>query len=258
MNSSIIERLSTAAEFGRPLILAHRGYSNRELENTLPAFAAAVNAGSDGIELDVQLSRDDQVVVFHDRDLRRLVGGDTREIRECTARELQEIPPHFGVPSLKDVLSFLPREMIVDVELKSYNTTSRNRLVARVVETLIETAATDRVLVSSFDPWLIRLFHRILPKVPTAVIFCDDPGVPRILRRGLGVDLAGAPIAKPSVEHVLRGRRPRRKLFLAWTVHATSEIDALVAAGAAGIITNDPVFVQTHMQNSIVSPTLCT
>lgn len=247
MKPQVLERLTNAVKSRRPLVFAHRGCSEKELENTLPAFIAAAEAGSNGIELDVQLSRDDRVVVFHDRDLRRLAGGDPRAIRDCTAAELRNIPPHPGVPLLEDVLNSLPRDMIVDVELKSYDDTHRDLLVRRVAAVLTKTGTTDRVLVSSFDPRLVRAFRRAMPAVPTATIFADDPELPRLLRRGLGVVLAGATIAKPSVDHVLRGRRPRRRIYLAWTVATPGEIDALVARGAAGVITNDPAAALAHL-----------
>lgn len=250
MNTPVLKRLATAVTTRRPLVLAHRGFSDRELENTLPAFAAAVEAKSDGVELDVQFSRDDELVVFHDRDLRRLGSGDPRTVRECTLAELRSIPTHPGIPTLREVLDLLPVDMIVDVELKSYDDHHRVRLVRAVAETLVEAGATDRVLVSSFDPCLVRRFRRVLREVPTAVIFSDDPEVPWWLRRGLGLDLAGAAIAKPSANHVLRGRSPRRGLYLAWTVQTPGEIDALVAHGAAGIITNDPESARARLAPS--------
>ena len=57
-----------------PLIIAHRGDVSKAPENTIPAFLSAHGRGADGIELDVRLTRDGQLVVYHDRSLRRIGG----------------------------------------------------------------------------------------------------------------------------------------------------------------------------------------
>ncbi|MFY0540865.1 glycerophosphodiester phosphodiesterase [Nannocystis pusilla] len=75
------------------MILAHRGASDTHLENTLPAFLHALERGADGVELDVQLSRDGEVVVFHDPELVRLAGRQQR-IEHTTWDELAQVQLH--------------------------------------------------------------------------------------------------------------------------------------------------------------------
>lgn len=269
MKQNLIERLRTAGQSHNPLVFAHRGFSDLEIENTLPAFAAAAYAQSDGVELDVQLSRDGEVVVFHDNELSRLA-GDPRTVQDLTSLELRNIElrrentasrnrseagapgdrvsvSHRGVPLLTEVLHLLPPGIIVDVELKSYNDTDREQLSRQVAGILREARVQDRVLVSSFDPRLVKAIRRIDSSLATAVIFSGDPGVPRLLRRGLGIRYAGAPIAKPSKVHLLAGRRPGREIYLVWTVVAGDEVEQLTASGAAGLITNDPVGVRARL-----------
>ena len=60
-----------AGTLGLPLIIAHRGHVSAAPENTMPAFQEALDAGADGVELDVRITRDGQLVVFHDRRLER-------------------------------------------------------------------------------------------------------------------------------------------------------------------------------------------
>ena len=96
------------------LRLAHRGDHREEVENTLPALAAAIRVpGIDGVEFDVRLSRDGVPVVVHDADLGR-VQGVPRRVRQLTASDLHDV----GVPSLAEVLAGLPRRAHLDVELK--------------------------------------------------------------------------------------------------------------------------------------------
>lgn len=73
------------------LVLGHRGMPNRRVaENTLLSFIQAIQAGVDGVEFDVRLSRDGQMVIFHDDNLVRLA-GDARKINDLTAKELTTV-----------------------------------------------------------------------------------------------------------------------------------------------------------------------
>ncbi len=99
----------------RPLVIAHRGASAYEYENSLAAFRAAVRLGADGIELDVHDTGDGALVVHHDPSL----GG--RPIRELTAADLpaQRLPNGEPVPTLAQALAAIGRDCRVFVEVKS-------------------------------------------------------------------------------------------------------------------------------------------
>ena len=68
-------------------VWAHRGASAYAPENTIPAFRLAMEQGADGIELDVQLSKDEQVIVFHDAELKRMTGV-CKKVEQCTWNEM--------------------------------------------------------------------------------------------------------------------------------------------------------------------------
>ena len=248
----IIDRLSRAAD-GEPLVLGHRGFAALEVENTLPAFArAAGTAGVSGVELDVQLSRDDEVVVAHDRDLARL-GGDPQAIAGLTAAELAtrelrvERPAGpastaTGVPTLNAVVDAVPAPLLIDIELKSYSD-MRPGLPEAVARLIHDRGIADRVLVSSFDPRLVRAFRTAAAglglRVVTAAIYSGDAEVPWLLRRGLGVRWSGSEVAKPSWASLLR-RRPPRRWSLVWTVNDREVVERLTGRGVAGYIGDDP------------------
>ena len=86
----------------QPLIIGHRGASVVALENTLPAFAAAIAAGADGIEFDVRLSGDGVPVIIHDDTLTR-THGVRRRVVDLSAEELRG----FGVPSLRELFELM-------------------------------------------------------------------------------------------------------------------------------------------------------
>jgi glycerophosphoryl diester phosphodiesterase len=240
-------------ESDRPLLIfGHRGYAAAAVENTLPAFEKAATLGIAGIELDVQLSRDGEVVVAHDGDLSRL-GGDPRRIITLTASELAEIALRAdrdgteltarGVPTLNEVIDAVPSPMIIDIELKSYPDTPY-QLAAAVARLISDRGVAARVFVSSFDPRLVKRFRREADRigtfVPTAAIYSGDPEVPRVLRGGLGAPLSGSEITKPDWRTVLRHGVEARRPVLVWTVNTREVFDGLRPHSIAGVIGDNP------------------
>ncbi len=131
------------------MILGHRGASDARLENTLPAFTHAIERGADGVELDVQLSRDGEVIVFHDDDLARLAGRYERVSQldwETLSRAL--LRGSGRIPRLMDLLELWPTDRWLNVELKA-----GGARVAR--ETVRLLAGRPRVILSSFDPRML-------------------------------------------------------------------------------------------------------
>src|SRR5918996_3928143 len=132
-------------------ILAHRGASGQAPENTIPAFRAAVEERADGVELDVRICASGEVVVCHDRTLRRLMGVGW-EIARTPWWKLRraDVGTRLGfaaarIPLLEEVLAFLPTTMLVNVELKC-ETASDGGLVARTAEVIRAAHAEERVV----------------------------------------------------------------------------------------------------------------
>ncbi len=243
----VLTRLREATETHHPLVIGHRGNPARQRENTLASFAAALACGADGIELDVQLSADGDVVVYHDADMVRLA-DDPRKIGTVDADELAE---RHQIPRLAEVLQLLNRSTFVDIELKSYKTTRRHRelIVNQTIAVVERVGRADQVLYSSFDPRLLLRVRRHAPRAAIAAIYGPDSDLPWYLRRGLGVRIARAHVAKPQASTFLSGRDAMRRPAIAWTVDAESEVRALHSRGIAGIITNDPAATISFLGN---------
>ncbi|WP_306590497.1 glycerophosphodiester phosphodiesterase family protein [Geothrix sp. 21YS21S-4] len=126
----------------QPLILGHRGLSSQHLENSLEAFRAALAAGMDGFELDVQPTRDGVCAVLHDGDLCRTAQG-SGFLRQMTAAELPLLRNGEPVPRLADVVD-LPAKLI-NVELKGEPGWQQALAAVEAADAL------DRVLFSSFE-----------------------------------------------------------------------------------------------------------
>lgn len=94
------------------LLLAHRGYHQSAPENTLAAFEAAGALGLDGVETDVRLSRDGQVLLIHNR-----VVGNRKQVAELTRREIEQVLTH-PVPTLAEALERF-HDILWNIEIKT-------------------------------------------------------------------------------------------------------------------------------------------
>jgi glycerophosphoryl diester phosphodiesterase len=151
---------------------AHRGLHNLEdgcPENTMPAFERAVAAGY-GIELDVRLSKDGQVIVFHDDTLLRACGVDI-SAADLTYAELKKYNL-FGtgrhIPLLSDVLRFVSGKVPLIVEIKS---TAGWRATCEVVSSLLD-GYRGLYCIESFDPRIVNWFRRNRPDVIRGQLSC--------------------------------------------------------------------------------------
>lgn len=150
------------AESWRGTLFAHRGlHGNGVAENTLPAFDRACRAGY-GIELDVQLSRDGAVMVFHDDDLKRMT-QDGRRVDEVDRAELQSmsLPGDGSIPTFAEALALIDGRAPLLVELKNGR---QNRKLCEDTLKLLR-AYPGKYLVESFNPLILRWFRRNAPDV---------------------------------------------------------------------------------------------
>ena len=152
---------------------AHRGLHDTGrgiVENTLPAFEAARDRGY-GIELDIQFTKDMQLVVFHDNDLSRLC-GDGRRVRELSLAELQAIPlagrAGARIPTLRDVLRAVDGRVPLLIELK--NGSANARLCQALMEHLAD--YRGRYIVESFNPLIVAWFRFRAPHVVRGQLVC--------------------------------------------------------------------------------------
>jgi len=235
---------------GRPLILAHRGARMVLAENTMGAFMLGMEQGADGVELDVHLTRDRKVVVFHDDDLGRVGRKDllTRnvtyeELRACNLASLvKNGPPQAGrvhAPLLEEVLTTLPAHAVINVELKG-NHAAPDGLEVEVLRTVARAGAESRVLYSSFNPLRCMRLRRMAPDAVVGLL--HESGSAAHLR-----DLWWLPLIHPQAVHpesvlcTAEYVQHARSLGLAihvWTVNDPSEMVRLTQLGVDALITD--------------------
>ena len=161
------------------LNLAHRGARRVTPENTLPAFERGMEMGADGTELDVQLSADGHLFVFHDIMLDRMTDGSgpATSLALAALKEL-DAGSHFNeawrgtpIPTLDEVFDTLPDDAFVNIELKRY-INERDGLEEAIVEFIRSRNLASRVVVSSFNP--IILWRLRKEAFPLALLYAPE------------------------------------------------------------------------------------
>ena len=229
-----------------PLIIAHRGASAAETENTVPAFARARADGADGVELDVMTCGTGEVVVFHDDDLTRL-GNRPERVADTAFAVLRGATLMSGarIPTLEEVFEACGPDMLVNIELKvpSRVFTPVAALVDRVAAIVERVGAGPRVLVSSFHPLAVRSWIRRQPAIPAGLLFEHQSALP--LRQAWAAPLLRPRALHPEIVLCTAGRvagwHTRGYMVNVWTVDDPPAIAACRRMGIDGIITNDPV-----------------
>ena len=156
-------------------VFAHRGASAYAPENTLAAFRLAEEQGADGIELDVQLTKDGQVVVIHDENIDR-TGTGTGAVRDYTLEELRKLSFHNHmeayegekIPTLEEVLTFVKQgRMEVNIELKT-GVYWYPEIEKKTIEIVKKAGMEERVIYSSFNHYSVQKILSMDTKAETA------------------------------------------------------------------------------------------
>jgi glycerophosphoryl diester phosphodiesterase len=207
-------------------VIAHRGASAEEQENTLPAFERAIELGADYVEFDVQAACDGELVVFHDLTLDRLTPA-RGPLRRRPLAELREL----GIPTLAEVLELTAQRIGVMVELKSPWLFRRHDFVARTVRLL-----RDDAVVVSFSRAAILETRRHRPSLRTV----QHVGYGTSIRAAGGFAwAAGFGDARVTARGIAKATSLGLQA-LVYTVNEPSRLLALREMGVDGIFTDHP------------------
>ncbi len=238
------------SKISSPAIIAHRGASHYAPENTLAAFAKAVEFDADGIELDVMLTRDREVVVIHDGSVDRTTNGHGR-VAEMTLTEIQALKAGSSlgaefedqtVPTLDQVLTLFAVTIPINIELKNY-ATPWDDLPVRVAQLVRKHRCRDQILFSSFNPLALIKARRQLPEVPAGFLVAKGMlGSPiiRILRRLISHQAVHPHYTDVTAEQVRQAHTYNRRVNT-YTVNQKETMTDLFDIGIDSIFTDDPV-----------------
>lgn len=228
-------------------VWAHRGASAYAPENTLEAFLLAAEQGADGVELDVQLTKDGEMVVVHDEEIDRVSDG-SGFVKDYTLAELKTLNfnkthPEYQdvkIPTLREVYEALkPTGMTINVELKTGIFWYKD-LEKKVLELTKEMEMEDRVIYSSFNHYSIQQMKKIVPEAETAYLYSDV--ILNVAEYAKNTKVDGL---HPAVYHVKMADFLKEYLgsnlnVRVWTVNEKADMKWLIDAGVTAIITNYP------------------
>ncbi len=247
----------------KPLIIAHRGASELAPENTLAAFEKAIEDEAEGIEFDIQLSKDSVPMVFHDEDLKRIAEMDEL-VAELNSKELQnlDVGTWFNklnpekaqqrfvderISTLEQTLDFLKDyKGLVYVELKGEKTKDIRMFAKSVCDVIKHSNLLPQLIVKSFNLDLLPLIKKYCPNVKTAALF--SPTIMILLRKEKRLINIAKDVWADSLSlhfslatRKLMKKSEKKNLNVAiWTVDNPRWVKRGIKLGISHIITNNP------------------
>ena len=242
---------SLVARPPHPLVFAHRGFGDPAPDNSLYAVERALAAGMDGVDVDGQLTRDGELIIFHDLSIDRLTSS-TGRVRDKTLKEMLALdlgpkynPALRGAPvrTFEGFVRTVKGHGILMVELKVPGLAPTG-IEQHAVDIVRKHAAHQDVVLSSFNPIVLYRLKRLDPKIRTALIFMDTNWNPELVAEIKADDRVDLPWALRQ-EFIRRAVRKLIRPDLLSINHEVNEtvIDRLIAKGW-------PVFIWTPDEES--------
>ncbi len=244
-----------------PRIVAHRGDSKYFPENTLPAFVSAAELGVDVIETDVHLTKDGEIVIWHDPTLERNTNG-RGTLESHTLAELKELDAGYNftqddgksypfrgkgvqLATLDEALKALP-DTRFNIDLKS----QEKEIVEQYISVIRKNKAEERVCTASFHLENLLSLRSLAPDLLTSI--STKEVVPLVIKQKLHilprqfkkriifqipVKQYGLKIVTPSF---VRDMHERNAVVMVWTINEKKEMEYLYSIGVDTIMTDDP------------------
>ena len=226
---------------------AHRGFCGKYPENTMLAFRKALEAGVDGIELDVQLTKDGHVVIIHDETVNRTTNG-TGLVVEYLLEDLQKLDAssifagQMGfnpIPTLREYFELVKDSRIVtNIELKT-GVNQYPGIEAKVLDLIREFKLEDRIIISSFNHHSVMRMKAMAPELVYG--FLADTW---ILDAGAYTKSYDVPCYHPSVnmmtQEIVDELKANGRVINVWTVNKEEQIRDLYKKGIDCVIGNFP------------------
>lgn len=224
----------------RPLVIAHRGASGFEVENSLAAFRAARTLGADAVELDIHETADGDFIVHH---------GDTvgqRGISRCPLRQIREhlLPNGEPIPTLEEALGVILPQMMACVETKKISPERDERLAAIIDAS----AAPQRVAVHAFDHRIIQRFAERRPRMRRGVVSASYPVDPVRCMEDADAHILWQewPFIDDQLIHAVHHSGMS---VYAWTVNDPEGMHHLLRLGVDALVTDFPDVARTAVDS---------
>ncbi|MEN6292792.1 MAG: glycerophosphodiester phosphodiesterase family protein [Methanobacterium sp.] len=212
-------------------VIAHRGASFFEPENTLRAVEKAIKMGADFVEVDVRMSKDNRLVIMHDADINRTTDGKGL-VKDYTLQELKRLDAGDGetIPTLDEVIACVKDRVGLVIEIKEPET--EGKILEKINENKLE-----NTILTSFYHKSIKNARKMNPSVDAGIIFtCQPVDVMQMASN------ASANIIFPSYrymnEDMVKQAKNNGISVYPWTIDDPEIFEKFVEMGADGIVTN--------------------
>lgn len=217
--------------------IAHRGAKGYEPENTLAAFSKAVEMQADGIELDIQLSADGEIVVFHDETLDRMTNGSGL-VHTFSVEELKKyrIANEHPIPTLKEVIELVDQKCFLNIEIKNSQATSS---LIILIEDFVKTKdwKYDSFIVSSFDWNALLEILKLNSEIQLGILTETDLDLAIAFAKSINAKAIHPHFTLLNEENTTN-IQSHNLLVFPWTVNEQEDINRLKKYNVNGIITD--------------------
>lgn len=226
---------------------AHRGASGYCPENTMAAFRKAIELGATGIETDVQMTSDGELVLIHDESLLRTTSVN-KLVKDVTFSELRQLDAgswfaseyaNEKIPSLDELLELAAEHAIkLNIEIKS-GLVLYPGIEQKILHRIAQYNMQSNCIISSFNHYCLAQCKAIDPTVATGILYMEGLYRPWDYAAVLGASALHAPAYAVTPQFVEEARA-KGVIYNVWTVNEPQQMKALISAGVAGIITDFP------------------
>ena len=237
-------------DYGTAMIMAHRGYSAKAPENTIPAFQKCIDNRFTAAELDVQMLADGTIVVLHDDNLKRTTGVD-KNVWEVTYDEIKDLDngsffdESFAgttIPTFDEVMRLAGHgkdKLYLNIEIKRNG--HDDGIVEKVVEIIRKNNYMDYCDVTSQDYETLEEVRKVDPEILTA--YTSAIGIGEIDTLD-AADIISIQETFATYENIDRIHRAGKRVFV-WTVNEEDTMKRLVSLNVDAILTNDPALCRS-------------
>lgn len=231
----------------KPLVWAHRGASGYAPENTLAAFQKAVDLGADGVELDIQLTKDDQIVVIHDETIDRTSDGKgwvkdytLEELRAFNYNRTKPEYKHADIPTMREVFELLkPTGLFINIEIKT-GMVFYEKIEEKILALAKEMGMEDRACYSSFNHYTVTRIHELKPDAEVGFLYADGPIDMPSYGVKHGVNALHPALYNLQYDGFVKECKEKGLKLNVWTVNERPYMEMCCQYGVDAIITNYP------------------
>lgn len=230
------------------LNIAHRGFSGKYPENTILAFRKAIEAGADGIEMDVHYTKDGELVIIHDERIDRTCDGEGF-VCDFTLDELKKFDASasfrgmYGVnriPTLREYFELVKpvKGFITNIELKT-GVNVYPGIEKMVLDMIKEFELEDRIIISSFNHYSVMRFKALAPEIKCG--FLEESWIIDFGKytKNNGIECIH-PMHKTLTEETVKEMKDNDITINTWTVNNAEDVKRLYALGVDAVIGNYP------------------